>query len=67
MIAHYYISYNENPKTLARKVRETMTVTVSNAHQKAHQEEVNEDTMFHLFGGKAMPLSQFLEEYGTQE
>lgn len=61
--AHYYLNYNEDPYTLARKVKETMTVTVRNAHQIAHQEEVNSFTMFHMFSGDILPLNQFLKIY----
>lgn len=65
MVAHYYIAYNENMKSLALKVKDTKTVTVRSAHQKAHQEAVNENTMFHLFGGEVLSLAQFIEKYGN--
>ena len=65
MIAHYHLDYNENPKMLARKVKDTGMVTIRGRHTKAHQEQVNESTMFHLFSGETLSLAQFLETYGN--
>ena len=65
MVTHYHLDYNENPKMLASKVKATGMVTIRGRHTKAHQEQVNESTMFHLFSGEVLPLAQFIETYGS--
>ena len=67
VVAHYYVDYNQDPYKLAQRIARKGTVSVNSRHQRMHEENVNEDTVFHVYNDGVYKYNDFMTKYGVQD
>jgi len=63
----YNVGYNEDPYKLARRVAQRGTVSLSSRHQRPHDVNVNEDTVFRVYNDGDYKYDDFMSKYGVND
>lgn len=66
-VTKYNVAYNEDPYKLARRIAQKGTVSVNSRHQRSHEENVNEDTIFHVYNDGDYKYNDFMSKYGVND
>jgi len=62
LIAHYYLTPQQNPYILARQILNSGGIQCWDRHQKVHYDRVDDDTVFHA-GAESYKTQDFLRMY----
>ena len=63
MITHYNLSYNQNPKHVANRVKRENKLQVVGGFCYRHDEKVSDNCTFHIWNGPTMSRAEFIEKY----
>lgn len=66
-VTRYDVAYNEDPYKLAQRIAKNGTISTRSRHQRPHDVNVNEDTIFHVYNDGDYSYDDFMTKYGVND